>query len=62
MLPPMLVAHRKMDQRVESRGPTPPPAPPRPAYLTTPLIAALMLVVTLVAGSHYGIGLRDPTG
>jgi membrane-associated phospholipid phosphatase len=36
--------------------------PPRPAFLTAPLIAVVMLVLTLWAGDRYGIGLRDPDG
>ena len=67
----MLVAQRRTDARLESGASTVAlesgasaavPAPPRPAYAITPLIAVVMLAVTLVAGEHYGIGLRDPDG
>jgi membrane-associated phospholipid phosphatase len=34
----------------------------RRSFLVTPAIAVAMLVVTVAAGSHYGIGLRDPDG
>jgi len=41
-------------------------APSKPAplrgYAAAPAIAAVMLVATLIAGEHYGIGLRDPDG
>jgi hypothetical protein len=35
---------------------------PLRAYLVAPVIAAVMLAVTLLSGSRYGIGLRDPDG
>lgn len=37
-------------------------APPRHAYLVVPAIGVLMLAATLIAGSRYGLGLRDPDG
>src|SRR5215217_866551 len=38
------------------------PAPPRRAYYVAPGIAAATLVVTLVWGSRYDMGIRDPDG
>ncbi len=35
---------------------------PRSAYLAPPAIALVCLVVTVLWGNHYGIGLRDPDG
>ena len=36
--------------------------PPRYAYYAAPAIAAVMLLVTLVWASAYGLGIRDPDG
>ena len=52
----------RLDVALESGASAAVPAPPRPAYAITPLIAVVMLAVTLIAGEHYGIGLRDPDG
>jgi PAP2 superfamily len=48
----MLVASQR-----NQRQPTPPWA-----YFVAPAIAALCLIVTIVWGEHYGLGLRDPDG
>ena len=53
----MLVASRRDDA---SRGRT--PAPPRRAYWVAPAIAVCMLILTLVWGAQYGMGIRDPDG
>ncbi len=36
--------------------------PPRHAYYAAPAIAAVMLLVTLVWGTQYDLGIRDPDG
>ena len=53
----MLVAGRTDLEQVK-----PSVAPPRRAYYVTPAIAVVTLAVTLVWGSAYGMGLRDPDG
>ncbi|HEX8104656.1 MAG TPA: phosphatase PAP2 family protein [Solirubrobacteraceae bacterium] len=58
----MLVARRIIDPRTEaSSRPDRKPVMLR-AYVVAPVIAAAMLVFTLVTGGHYGIALRDPDG
>src|SRR5215211_3609040 len=39
-----------------------PAAPPRRAYYAAPAIAAVMLLVTLLWGARYDMGIRDPDG
>src|SRR5215210_6359267 len=53
----MLVASRRDDTSAEPRT-----VPTRRAYLVAPAIAVLMLIVTVVWGSRYGMGIRDPDG
>ena len=50
------MASRRDDARTEE---TP---PPRRAYWVAPGIALFMLVLTLVWGAQYGLGIRDPDG
>ena len=50
------MASRRDDARAEE---TP---PPRRAYWVAPGIALFMLVLTLVWGAQYGLGIRDPDG
>ena len=56
----MLVASRRDEHRPRVARLARAAAPG--AYFVAPAIAAVMLVVTLVWGDHYGIGLRDPDG
>ena len=56
----MLVATRRIETPVDRSEEG--PAPPRSAYLVAPGIALITLAVTLLWGSHYGLGLRDPDG
>jgi hypothetical protein len=53
----MLVASRRDDASPEGSS-----ALPRRAYLATPAIALGMLLLTLVWGAQYGMGIRDPDG
>ena len=53
----MLVASRRDDTSQDGA-----PSPTRRAYLVAPAIAAAMLVATLIWGSRYGMGIRDPDG
>lgn len=57
----MIVARGKSEtaEQVLGTGAAPPPLR---AWLTPPTIAVVMLAVTLLAGGHYGLGLRDPDG
>jgi membrane-associated phospholipid phosphatase len=55
MLPGVFVARRRAGASVDA-----PATAPGPAYLVVPVIAIAMLLFTLVAGGHYGMGLRDP--
>jgi hypothetical protein len=52
-----LVASRREPEAADGPG-----APPRRAYYAAPAIAAGMLVLTLVWGAQYDLGLRDPDG
>jgi hypothetical protein len=52
-----LVASRRDAASVDE-----PTAPPRRAYYVAPAIAAGMLVLTLIWGAQYDLGLRDPDG
>ncbi len=56
----MIVAPPQAERSSETAGAE--NSPPLRAYLTPPMIAVAMLAVTLLAGGHYGIGLRDPDG
>ncbi len=68
----MLVARRVIDPphgsppRAERSAPRTRPDVRMPAvrraYAVAPAIAAAMLILTLIAGGRYGIGLRDPDG
>ena len=63
----MLVARRTLDPRTEPAAALltaerEPGDPPLRAYLVTPVLAVGALAVTLLFGSQYGIGLRDPDG
>jgi hypothetical protein len=53
----MLVASRREDMPRDGAS-----SPTRRAYLVAPAIAAAMLVATLIWGSRYGMGIRDPDG
>ncbi len=53
----MLVASRREDTSAERST-----APPKRAYLVAPVIAVAMVIVTLVWGAQYGMGIRDPDG
>ena len=53
----MLVASRREDTSAERST-----APPKRAYLVAPVIAVTMVIVTLVWGAQYGMGIRDPDG
>ena len=57
----MLVARRTIRAPAGSQEPLL-HGPSRPAYVAAPLIAVVMLGLTLWAGGKYGIGLRDPDG
>jgi hypothetical protein len=57
----MLVASRR-DGTSADEPTHSPPAPPRHAYYVAPAIAAGMLLLTLVWGAQYDLGLRDPDG
>jgi hypothetical protein len=53
----MLIASRTADSTRDAKA-----GPPPYAYLVVPAIAVLTLAITLVWGSRYGVGLRDPDG
>jgi len=61
MLTTVLVASRTIRVPAGAKGAAV-HGPPRPAYIAAPLIAVLMLALTLWAGEKYGMGLRDPDG
>ena len=57
----MLVASRKDGAPAGGSAHRPAP-PPRRAYYVAPAIAAGTLLLTLLWGAHYKLGLRDPDG
>ena len=57
----MLVASRRDGTSADEPAHSP-EAPPRRAYYAAPAIAAGMLLLTLVWGAQYDLGLRDPDG
>ena len=57
----MLVATRRIEARTDSPDQAG-AAPPSWAYLVTPGIALVAITITVLWGSQYGLGLRDPDG
>src|SRR5918995_131780 len=57
----MLVASRK-DGAPAGESTHRPTPPPRRAYYVAPAVAAGMLLLTLLWGAHFELGLRDPDG
>jgi hypothetical protein len=61
ILAAMLVASRKDGAPAGESAHRPAP-PPKRAYYVAPAIAAGMLLLTILWGAHYKLGLRDPDG